>query len=47
MSILGWLGTWLRLWAKPARRQQEADEMTLRDWADLPVHHPCVDNRLR
>ncbi len=39
MSILARIKAWLGLPA-PSRPAIEPDTFALRDWADLPTHHP-------
>ncbi|MHA6689540.1 hypothetical protein [Devosia sp. A449] len=33
--------------ASPHRLTRDPDTMSLRDWADLPVHHPYCDRAPR
>lgn len=40
MSILTRLLARLRLWAQPRPAAPDPERLALRDWADLPAHHP-------
>lgn len=40
MSILTRLVAWLGRLSQGDRKSPHPDRMALRDWADLPAHHP-------
>jgi hypothetical protein len=44
---LTWVKRLRRAIALPQQNQHQPDGMSMRDWADLPIHHPCSDERSR